>query len=56
MTARDEIIHYSLTFPHTVEAYSFHDPNRLPLPIRTTIPDDDIQRMIAESYDLCAKK
>lgn len=106
MTTREEVIQYSLTFPHTFEDYPFRDANWTCMRIQTTnrifswiyerqehiwvnvkcdpqwrdfwrnayesvvpayhmnkehwnslildetIPEEDIKRMIAESYDL----
>ena len=70
MTTREEVLEYCLSFPDTYQDAPFHDDNWQLVRIRNskktfalehnypggTIPEDDVERMIAESYDIVKGK
>ena len=47
---------FAWTYEAVVPAYHMNKKHWNSLILDGTIPEDDIKRMIAESYDLCAKK
>ena len=46
MRNKEEVLKYGLSFPDTYQNAPFHDDNW------QLIPDDEVKRMIADSYDL----
>ncbi|MCQ2081026.1 MAG: MGMT family protein [Lachnospiraceae bacterium] len=52
MTSREEALAYALSFPNTYQDAPFHDMNWQLVRVDGSIPPKDIERMIADSYDI----
>lgn len=52
LKTREEAMDYALSFPVTYQDAPFHDDNWQLVRVKGNIPDADVRRMIAESYDL----